>query len=533
MSITISQLRKLPSLQGVEVVAGEEGLSNIVSSISVLEYAQPSFLQDELFHNNEFQGGEIVISALVSIQDDVEAQCSCIRRLHEAGEVGLILYYVGIFMKEVAPEVIALGNALGFPILCMPRNRMDLRYSEVLQEVMELVWKDRMADTYIVSELLERISKLPKHQRSMDSVLRMLSDRTHLSLYLCDERFALLNEATWPKKANLQFQDIEADARIQTMPSCCIEKEERRFYLQKQRIQDEHHTMRLIGAKESMEIDKEVMKQVQEVISLFINIWSQGHGAKRSDELVRAILQDEPVKMRRLADIMHVDVESIHSMWFLQLDEKEDREQLGRLQKVCEEYLHLQYHQVISAVVKDALLVFMGKERSNGSEALLSQLFLEKLQQEHLFAYICGSHALKDTGRVRSAYMDMLDFLDYGKILYPNRQYFSLTQIAFAKEMKKHVEEGEAHVAEMLQLFQFESRDELQKEELLHTLCVYLLDADMQVQKTADYLFLHKNTIKYRVALLEEKLHTPLHKVSEVWEVYKACAIYRLIKPLR
>lgn len=34
-------------------------------------------------------------------------------------------------------------------------------------------------------------------------------------------------------------------------------------------------------------------------------------------ELVRAILRDEPLKMRRLADIFHVDVASIHSMWVL------------------------------------------------------------------------------------------------------------------------------------------------------------------------------------------------------------------------
>lgn len=530
MSVTISQLLKLPSLQGVQLCAGEQGLSNIVSSISVLEYAQPSYLQDALFHNHEFQGGEIVISGLISIQDDVKAQCECIRRLHEVGEVGLILYYVGIFVKELDQSVLDTANQLGFPLLCMPIGRMDLRYSEVIQEVMELIMKDRSADTYIVSELLERISKLPKQQRSMDSVLRMVADRTHASFYLCDESYDCLNEATWPRKANLEFADIRSDAHSQHQEAFTMQKQERLFYMRKQRIQGEH-PMLLFAAKENAEIELDMMKQIQEIIILFINIWSQSHGAKRSDELIRSILQDEPVKMRRLAEIMHVDVESIHSMWCLQLVEKEDMQLLVQVQKQCEDFLHLHYHQVISAIVKDALIVFMGKERLNGNELSLSSDFIDRMTIGKQAICICGSHALKDTGRVRSAYMDIQDFLDYARILYPNRQSFSMTQLAFAKEIKKHVEEGEAHVAEMLQLFQFETRDELQKEELLHTLSVYLLDADMQVQKAADLLFVHKNTIKYRIQILEEKLHTPLHKLSEVWDLYKAIAIYRLIQP--
>lgn len=525
MSITIQQLLDMPSFQGVEICAGKSGLSNIVSSISVLEYAKPNYLQEELFDNKKFQGGEIVISGLISIKDDVDAQCLCIKRLHEAGEVGLILYYVGIFLKRIDPRVLTLADELGFPIICMPKNRMDLRYSEVIQEVMEKIVKDRMADTYFVSEMLERISHLPKYQRSMDSVLRMLSDRTQISYYIIDEKNAVLNEASWPKKPNFKFHDI---IQSSTQRSYHDIVRYQNFWIQKLRIQNEDSHLYLIMIKEGSSFEQDVIAQSQEIIQLFINIWSQNHGAKRSDELIRAILQDEPVKMRHLAKILHIDVAEIHSMWMLRPKEINSQDLL-ELQNLCEEFLHIHYHQVMSAIIKDAVIVFMGNEKIHGNESLLKDMFLTKLHDKEMPAIIWGSYSLKDTSQARSAYMNIIDYQGLGRIIYPKKEFFTLSEIEFTKDMKKHIDEGESHIKDILSLLDFHTRDEKQKEELLTTLCVYLLDGDMHMQTTADILFLHKNTIKYRIQLLQEKLHTSIQKLPEALDFYKACAIYRIL----
>ena len=60
MSVTVNDILKLPCMNGAKVVAGEGGLMKPLSSVSVLEYADPSALQEELFHNDEFSGFEIV-----------------------------------------------------------------------------------------------------------------------------------------------------------------------------------------------------------------------------------------------------------------------------------------------------------------------------------------------------------------------------------------------------------------------------------------------------------------------------------------
>ena len=39
-------------------------------------------------------------------------------------------------------------------------------------------------------------------------------------------------------------------------------------------------------------------------VQFSVNLWSRHHGGIVISELVRAILQDEPIKMRRLAEVL-------------------------------------------------------------------------------------------------------------------------------------------------------------------------------------------------------------------------------------
>ena len=117
MSLTVADCLKLPSLQDAKVIAGQNGLGKIVSSVSVLEYARVFAMADALF-----LGNELIITAFTSVMDDVDAQCNAIRRLNEVGEAAVILYYVGYYVKTVNPRLIAVADELNFPLFIMPPN---------------------------------------------------------------------------------------------------------------------------------------------------------------------------------------------------------------------------------------------------------------------------------------------------------------------------------------------------------------------------------------------------------------------------
>ena len=90
--------------------------------------------------------------------------------------------------------------------------------------------------------------------------------------------------------------------------------------------------MELLLIKAGVPFDAATLGQVMDATRICINIWGRRHGEIAIHELVRAILQDEPLKMHRLAEIFHVDVASLHEMWIVQSD-SEDAKQ--RFQSCC------------------------------------------------------------------------------------------------------------------------------------------------------------------------------------------------------
>ena len=137
MSVTVADLLKLPSLKPARVLAGAGGLSRTVAYVSVLEYANPQILEDDLFPGDTYSGSEIVITGFMNNPADQRLQCAVVRRLAEAGEVGLILYYVGVYVPAVPEEMKRIADEKDFVLIQMPEKRMDFRYGEAICEIMD------------------------------------------------------------------------------------------------------------------------------------------------------------------------------------------------------------------------------------------------------------------------------------------------------------------------------------------------------------------------------------------------------------
>lgn len=199
MSVTIENILTLPSLRRARVLAGRQSLDRIVSSISVLEYADTTQTQDQIFESINFLGGELVITGFCSVCNDVDAQCANIKKLASAGEVGMILYYVGLILPRVDQRLIDLSNELGFVLICMPENEPGLRYSEVICEVMDAVIRDQINSPSFSIDLLDQVSRLPKYQRTIDTTLRIVSDRLRVSVAVLDANSRILSALPWPR----------------------------------------------------------------------------------------------------------------------------------------------------------------------------------------------------------------------------------------------------------------------------------------------------------------------------------------------
>lgn len=128
MSISIADIMKLPSIIEAKSVAGNIE-NKFVSSVTVLEGNESRINNNRSLRNKSFRN-EIAITAFMNSRDSVEKQCKAIVSLYEEGSVGIIIYYLGIIVKDLNKRLIELANQLDFVLIAMPKNRSELRYSD-------------------------------------------------------------------------------------------------------------------------------------------------------------------------------------------------------------------------------------------------------------------------------------------------------------------------------------------------------------------------------------------------------------------
>lgn len=525
MSVTVEDILKLPCMKGAKVVAGRGGLTKALSSVSVLEFSVANDLQQEILSNIDFYGSEMVITAFANIPDNVEQQCANIRRLASVGEAGMILYYVGILMPSVDPALIELADQLDFVLIVMPENRLDLRYSEVIREVIEAIIKDQTAEISLLTDVLDQMSRLPEHQRTIDAVLRMTRDRTRTSLILADSQGRALGQANWPMSLELQISDLP-HTEVMTPISIPGSRTIWRCPLN----QADQQAMELYLVKDGDPISKELVLQIVELVRLAVCLWSSKHAEVQISELVRAILRDEPLKMRRLADLFHIDVASIHSMWVLRIENTDNLQyyKTETLKQLRETLAH-RCNTVIADLYEDYIVGFMAWMDKGENVINLSNELVGRLSENGIHTILTRCHNLVSTADVRHAFLLIKEHIDAVKCIWPTRQNYSLEEVEFAAQCRKIINDGEETLENAMKPLNLLSNLN-EGADLLNTLSVYLLDADSVVSRCAELLFLHKNTVKYRLGRIGACIGHHIDKEPEKFYFYRAVVLKRLLE---
>lgn len=522
MSVTVEDLLKLPSLRNAEVVGGRGGLKKIVSSISVLEATDPEILNDSMFHNDEFYGSEIVITGFMNATDDPELQCRNMRRLAEGGEVGIILYYVGVFLQSIDPSLIKLADELNFTLICMPKNRVDLRYSEVICEVMEAIIKDQHSGTSLAVEILERVAKLPQYQRTMDTVIKMLSDRLRATVILADSQLRVLNEAAWPRTQSGLHKHIKSTALPEPSSAPVSFPAIPRGLLYRERISTETGSfIELFIIREGTALTKFELQQSIESVQLAVSLWSQEHERVVIAELTKAIMLDEPLKMYRLADLFNIDVASVHVMWIFSGCEFLQKH-INSADECASHFCKTSFSDIYDGY----LVLFMDGPETSTDADILADAITEQLPEGAIRTVFAN---LESTTGVRQAFLANKESLADAKKILPYRSYFSGEELSFANDCREKITSGEDAVLKAIAPLNA-LHSKRYSEELELTLSIFLLDSDLSVALTAEKLFLHKNTVKYRLKCLSDCFGFTVGQMPASHRLFEAVAIKRLLK---
>lgn len=403
MSVYAEDLLKVPSLAGAEVVAGRGGLRKTISSISVLETVDIDVFTQTTFPNDYVKGSELVITGFLNARDKYDLQLEAVKYLCRMGEAGLILFYIGVYVKEIDPRIIEYANENDFLIICMPRGIPTLMYGDVIRDVMTAIIRDQLTSESVSSALINR----PENREKL-----------------------------------------------------------------------------------------------------------------MSSELVKAILNDDPLRMHQLASGLKIDIASVHCSVIVSgrgLTEKHASE----LSSMALGYCGISLADIYDSDIVLFTSPFSCKDDINCFVEGASNI----LPEDHCISFFSGQNTTTD---VRSDFlMNKLYLPDAHKIL-PGRRFFTRSDIFFARSCRNLIEAGDIHVREILMMLEPLSCRQ-NADELRDLLAIFLLDTDRSVQKTADRLFVHKNTVKYRLKLIEDIIGADPGEIPGSIRLCTALAIRRML----
>lgn len=149
MGLRVSDILELPILADATVLAGKKGLERELTQVTVGEVPD---IGDWL------TGDELVLSTFFGVETTPEAQTDFVRRIIKSGAAGLLVKPER-FIKEVGSDLINLGEEASFPIIQVPS---EVRWTHVIADISER----------IVGEHLSHVERSQEiHQRLLDVVI--------------------------------------------------------------------------------------------------------------------------------------------------------------------------------------------------------------------------------------------------------------------------------------------------------------------------------------------------------------------------
>lgn len=521
MSVTIKDCLQLPSLSLGSVIAGEKGIDSIVNTVSVVEFDTPG---DSYSISNE-----LLLSALYSIKDDVDAQCRALEEYKKCGEVGLVLFYADRILERIDDKLIETANRLNFPIIVLPGADMGLRYSDVISEVMEAVFMDKKTRNFFVDNTLERLSQLSPSKRTINSPLALASDYAKASFFLCDGEDNLIGSSYWPKTNAVSFSEVLCMFSGKADKYTTLERDGQLYRYYKHPFTNKDGArLFLLAVSKNNRLTSAIMEQVVEIIQLFAAVWNYNLNLTAKESLIPALIEGdldlaEHICQDHLISLSEYDAFAILS---LNKDAAEKTSNERFIKNLRERFYDIAKSAIIDSFANYIIFLFSYSNNLAKDHILLDEVVTEINRFEAVQNYALFSN-IGSASQVRHLYISYTEHIETAMKIYPRKSFFNKSEIDFAGKCRAVISSLDGETEKYLQMLSplIGETDE----ELLLTLTTYFLDADAEVKKTAELLYVHRNTIQYRLARIKNLINMDFGKFPMSFDIYMAVALERVL----
>ncbi len=530
MDLTVKDCLSMASFSKAKVVGGKKGLSRPVRSCTVLEWSDK-----EMFRSPFFGEGDIVITSFYSKKNDVSAQCSTLRQLQKLGTAALVLFHIGIVMPDVDGALIALADQLDYPLLVIFSNQ-DVSYSEMIQDIMESLYLKRSSECRFFDKVLYRFSVLPKSRRTVTKLLELIGQNIESHLFLYRSDLTYISEWCPPSLPNITMKDFLVDISLDEL---IISKfspvsqtvGNRTLYLHFQDAASRvFPPLFLFCITSSRKMDPLLLRQASEILSIADDVWHLGFKEKQHSTLLRTLLSgtfhDETSNAKNISDY---EKES-GTLFYLRLSSESVRAreiQLQRLGRETAAFFDSQKFSSLLDISEEAVIVLLLENLTfSDLKELASSLYA--ILNEKSFSVKLAYMQMDSLTFIKDIYLSICSCWDFMVRINPLRSVFDMLSIRIAEDCKRIISNNsqkmEFNLLVLAPLNRIKDRDEIIK-----TLEIFFLDTDGNISKTAEKMFVHVNTIKYRIRKARLALGNEYFEFRGNHYLYLALAIHRIL----
>ncbi len=165
------------------------------------------------------------------------------------------------------------------------------------------------------------------------------------------------------------------------------------------------------------------------------------------------------------------------------------------------------------------------REMSRHCNALAEYLAVNRIPA----VLVQGMHITPGGLTVRSFHEHLKQYLRDAETVFPCSGYVRITQLQLIRYVRNLMKERSFltdHYRSMIDLLVSEGGSA----EIIETLAVYILDKQMSAADTATSMYVHRNTIKYRMQKAEDVLGIEIGDPADMRELMTALVMYRIEK---
>lgn len=535
MAITMGQALQIPQLQEMTVVGGARGLGRVIECVDVLEVPDVA---------RWLRAGEFVVTTCYAVKDDPAAQLNIIRVMHAANGAGVAVKF-GRFLGKVPEPMKELADELEIPLLAIPDH---LSFMDITLPLMTAMIDEQSLRLKYSEKVRRKMIQAALGANGLDTVCTMLAELTGHEVMICNgemNNLAIAGGDFFHKqkftKADLQnFKQPERHPPIAAFP---IEVRQRCYgyiLLACPTPLTELHCVAIehaITLAAVQLVKEEAVEQAQQSYyrDLLEDLIS---GAFKSRELIVSRAESLDLLLSKPQVILIVDID--HFSGYIMKDSTDYEQKAAALKR--------RMAQIVTALVKtfvwralvvqrsDSVVVIMPvlsdekdkaakmnfRERLHG----LSQCIQQKIQEEYpeITVSIGISAQIDDPLDIAANYQEVRTVLKLSKKMNGEGK------IAFWSDFEIYLllEKLGKPVERYYQMKLGALQEAKNYKELLATLKAYL-DCQGNSMEAAKKLYIHRNTLRYRLQRIEKILGRDLMQADERFTLLLAIKVGELI----